>query len=295
VTTVQHAREALGGRLREVRRSSGLTGRGLAERLGWPPSKVSKLENARQTPSAEDIRGWCAACGAEAETEGLLASLHTLESRHAEWRRMLQGGASGHQSEIATRDAKTRLFRAFETAAIPGLLQTAGYARARFAEGIAAHGLPNDIDAAVAGRLARQQILYDPSKRFHFVITEAVLRFQTCPPQVMLAQLDRLVAATTLPNVRLGVISFETTYVSTPWHGFWLLDEDLVMVETVSAELNLTQPQEIEVYGRVFASQAAVASYGSKARAIIMSVMEQLRAALPGEADGAEGEIGDQP
>jgi hypothetical protein len=91
------------------------------------------------------------------------------------------------------------------------------------------------------------------------------------------------------------VVSFETTYVSTPWHGFWLLDEDLVMVETVSAELNLTQPQEIEVYGRVFASQAAVASYGGKARAIIVSVMEVLRAALPGEVDDLDGEIGDQP
>lgn len=291
MTTVQQAREALGGRLREVRRRSGLTGRQLAERLGWAPSKISKLENGRQTPSEADIRNWCGQCGAEGEGDGLLASLRTLESRHAEWKRALSGGATGHQNEILGRDAKTRLFRAFEPAVIPGLLQTSGYARARFAEGIAAHGLPNDIDDAVAVRMARQQILYDISKRFHFVITEAALRYRLCPPEVMLGQLDRLVAATTLPNVRLGVIAFSTAFVAAPWHGFWLLDEDLVMVETVSAELNLAQPQEIKTYAQVFAAQAAVASYGAAARAIITPVMEELRSTLASTDDEGQPEV----
>lgn len=292
MTTVQHAREALGGRLREIRRQSGLTGRRLAERLDWPPSKVSKLENARQTPTGDDIRAWCAGCEAGDEVDGLLASLHTLELRHAEWRRVLRAGASGHQSEISALDAKTRLFRAFECSVIPGLLQTAGYARARFAEGIATHGGHNDIDAAVAGRLARQQILYNTSKRFHFVMTEAALRYRTAPSEVMLGQLDRLVAATTLPNVRLGVIAFGTTYVSTPLHGFWLLDDDLVMVETVSAELNLAQPEEVELYGRIFAAQAAVASYGAQAREIITAVMGELQSSLPEDTEDQDGETG---
>jgi transcriptional regulator with XRE-family HTH domain len=288
VTTVQQAREALGGRLREVRKRSGLTGRDLAERFGWAPSKISKLENGRQTPSEADVRVWCAECGAENECDGLLASLRTLESRHAEWRRALSGGATGHQNEIMDRDAKTRLFRAFEPVVIPGLLQTSGYARARFAEGIAAHALPNDIDDAVATRLARQQVLYDMSKRFHLVITEAALRYRLCPTEVMLGQLDRLVAATTLPNVRLGVIPFSAAFVAAPWHGFWLLDDDLVMVETVSAELNLAQPQEIETYARTFAAQAGVASYGAAARTIITAVMEELRATLPSEDDESQ-------
>jgi transcriptional regulator with XRE-family HTH domain len=283
VTAVQQARAALGSNLREVRRRSDLTGRQLAETLGWAPSKISKLENARQTPTNEDIRAWCTGCGAGAEAERLLASLQTLEYRHAEWRRMLRGGASGHQTQITAIDTRTRLFRVFETAAIPGLLQTAEYARARFAEGIAAHGLPNDIDAAVAGRLTRQQIIYEPAKRFHFVMTEAVLRYRTCPVEVMLGQLDRLVSATAMPNIRLGVIAFHTTYVSTPWHGFWLLDDDLVMVETLSAELNLAQPDEISLYARIFAAQAAIASYGTQARQIITTVMDELRATLPDE------------
>ncbi|MFE1989327.1 helix-turn-helix domain-containing protein, partial [Streptomyces mirabilis] len=45
-TDYQQAREALGARLRELRFScpgGRLTGQQLAERLGWPGSKVSKL------------------------------------------------------------------------------------------------------------------------------------------------------------------------------------------------------------------------------------------------------------
>ncbi len=61
-----------------------------------------------------------------------------------------------------------------------------------------------------------------------------------------------------------------------PAHGFWLLDNDLVMVETFSAELNLAQPQEVELYGSVFDQLAAVASYGRAARTIITRVIDDL-------------------
>ena len=285
MTSVQQAREALGAKLRNVRRRSGLTGAALAERLSWPHSKISKLENGKQTPTDLDVRGWCGACGAEgeAELEGLLASLHTLEMRHAEWRRVLQGGARGHQDEIGALHAKTRLFRVFEAAGIPGLLQIDGYVRATFAKVISAHGIPNDINTAVAARMARQQILYDPGKRFHFVLTEAALRFRLAPPEVMLAQLDRLVAATALHGVRLGVISNRTAYVGVPAHGFWLLDDKLVQVETFSAELNLAQPQEIELYTATFQRFAGIAAYGGRARAIITAVMDELRTELGDE------------
>ena len=56
--SVLEARKALGKRLRELRRAAGLTGRQLADALSWPPSKVSKLENGRQTPSDDDVRAW---------------------------------------------------------------------------------------------------------------------------------------------------------------------------------------------------------------------------------------------
>ena len=97
----------------------------------------------------------------------------------------------------------------------------------------------------------------------------------------MLAQLERLVALTALRNVKLGIIGFDAQYTIGPWHGFWLLDDDLVAVETYSAELNLAQPQEIELYGQVFDQLAAVASYGTDARAILLRVIDDLAARSP--------------
>ena len=285
VTSVQQARQALGLRLRELRRQSGLTGRELAGQLGWPASKISKLENGRQTPTDGDLQAWASATGAEKVVGELAASLHTLESQHAEWRRQLRGGLRSHQVELARLDEKTKLFRAFESTFIPGLLQTAEYARARFAQSIRVLKVPNDIDEAVRVRLQRQEILYRPDKRFHFLLTEAVLRYRLCPVEVMLAQLDRLVALSAMRNVRLGIIPFETAYSVAPAHGFWLLDEDLVIVETFSAELNLAQPPEIGLYSAIFDRLAAIARYGRDTRAVITRVMEELSGAARPDGD----------
>jgi transcriptional regulator with XRE-family HTH domain len=285
VTSVQQARQALGLRLRELRRHSGLTGRELAGQLGWPASKISKLENGHQTPTDGDLRAWANATGAERVVAELVASLHTLESQHAEWRRQLRGGLRSHQVELARLDEKTKLFRALESTFIPGLLQTAEYARARFAQSIRVLKVPNDVDEAVRVRLQRQEILYQSDKRFHFLLTEAVLRYRLCPVEVMLAQLDRLVALSAMRNVRLGIIPFETLYSVAPAHGFWLLDEDLVIVETFSAELHLAQPPEIALYSAIFDRLAAIASYGRDARAVITRVIEDLSGTAARDGD----------
>jgi hypothetical protein len=245
---------------------------------------VSKLENGRQTPTDEDIRGWTRITGSEAEAGALLASLHTLETQYAEWQRQLRGGLRPHQHELAELDAKTQMFRVFEPATIPGLLQTAEYARARFAEGVVLFNMPNDIDAAVRTRMQRQELLYRRDKRFHFVLTEAALRYRRSSLDVQLAQLDRLMTLSAQPNVRLGIISFGTQYVVGPWHAFWLRDDTRVTIETFSAELNLAQPQEIALYASIFEQMAEVASYGRPARAIITRIIDDL---VPDSDDGS--------
>jgi transcriptional regulator with XRE-family HTH domain len=277
-TSVDQARDALGKRLRELRKQAGLTGKQLAESLSWPASKISKLENSRQTPTDGDLRAWATVTGSEAEADSLLAALHTLELQHAEWNRLLKSGLRAHQTTLRTHDEKVKLYRAVETSIIHGLMQTPEYAREIFIRAAALRNLSNDVEDAVRIRMQRQEILYRSDKRFHFILTEAALHYRRAPVDVMLAQLDRLVAISSLRNVRLGIIDFKTMYVTTPKHGFWILDDDLVRVETHSAELNLQQPQEIEIYRDIFERHAAVASYDGAARAIITRVMQELSA-----------------
>jgi transcriptional regulator with XRE-family HTH domain len=284
-SSVDEARNALGKRLRELRQQANLTGKELAESLSWPASKVSKLENGKQTPTDDDIRAWVGATEAEQHLDSLLVALHTLELQHAEWTRLLKAGMTSHQGSLAQQDEKTKLYRGFENTFIPGLIQTPDYARARFADAIVMHRVPNDINEAVKARMQRQEMLWRQDKRFHLVLTEAALRYRLVSTEVMLAQLDRLMAMSSMRNVRLGVIGFKTRYAADPRHGFWLLDSELVRVETYSAELNLRQPEEIELYTGIFEQLAAVASYGGAARAIISRVMQDL--AMEVDEDGA--------
>lgn len=77
-TDYQTAREALGARLRELRTEAGLEGKSLAAKLGCQPSKVSRLQNGKQTPTAADLTKWAHACDrpdVEAELQGLRAGL----------------------------------------------------------------------------------------------------------------------------------------------------------------------------------------------------------------------------
>ena len=282
-TGVDEARNALGKRLRELRVAAKLSGKELAESLSWVGSKVSKIENGKQTPTDDDIKDWATATNSEDQTASLLAALHNLELQHAEWQRVLKAGMKSHQLTLSQLDERTKVYRGFENTVIPGLIQTPEYARARFAQVVMVHRVPNDINEAVKVRMQRQEMLYRPDKRFHFIITEAALRYRLVSRDIMIGQLDRLMAMTSMRNVRLGVIDFKTQYVTDPRHGFWVYDDQLVQFESYSAEINLRQPQEIELYTGIFEHLAAVASYGSEARAIISRVMHE----LAGEAEDA--------
>lgn len=280
-TGVDEARNALGKRLRELRVAAKLSGKELAESLSWVGSKVSKIENGKQTPTDDDIKDWTRVTNSEGQTASLLAALHNLELQHAEWQRVLRAGMKSHQLTLSQLDEQTKFYRGFENTVIPGLTQTPEYARARFAQAVTVHRVPNDINEAVKARMKRQEMLYRPDKRFHFVITEAALRYRLVGLEIMIGQLDRLMAMTSMHNVKLGIIDFKTRYVTDPRHGFWVLDNHLVRFESYSAEINLRQPQEIELYSGIFEHLAAVASYGSDARAIISRVMHE----LAGEAE----------
>jgi transcriptional regulator with XRE-family HTH domain len=285
-SSVDEARKALGKRLRELRVEVKLSGKQLAESLSWVGSKVSKIENGHQTPTDDDIQAWTKATNSKDQTANLLAALHNLELQHAEWQRVLKAGMKSHQLTLSQLDERTKFYRGFENTVIPGLTQTPEYARARFAQVVMVHRVPNDINEAVKVRMQRQEMLYRPDKRFHFVITEAALRYRLVSVDTMLGQLDRLMAISLMRNVKLGIIDFKTQYVTDPRHGFWVYDDHLVQFESYSAEINLRQPQEIELYTSIFEQLAAVASYGAAARGIISRVMHELAA----EAEPSAGE-----
>lgn len=272
-SNIRQAREALGLKLREIRLDASLSGKDLAARLDWQASKVSKIELGRQTPTDQDIRFWLQACEAPGREHDLITELRTLNLKYAEWRRQLGTGVRARQQEIHGAERQASSIRAFQTSIIPGLLQIPAYIEARFTETVEVWGISNDIQQGMQARLQRQEALYRVD--CHIVVTEAAIRYGLAPREVMIEQLDRLLMATTLPKVRLGVIPLDAQYPVVPYHGFHLLD-DRVLVETFSAELTLMQPTEIALYEKVFDLLAGAARYGLEARKIISFAMKRL-------------------
>ena len=79
-SSVVQARRELGARLRQLRRSAGLTGQALADATGQHVTRVSRIENGAQPPTERNIRDWCAACGAEDQVDDLIATARTVDS-----------------------------------------------------------------------------------------------------------------------------------------------------------------------------------------------------------------------
>ncbi|MEO3862582.1 helix-turn-helix transcriptional regulator [Acrocarpospora sp. B8E8] len=275
-STVHQAKEALGSRLRELRKDVGLTGKQLAILAGWHSSKVSRIEYGKQSPSERDIADWCLHCSATDHVADLIATVRNIETMYVEWRRNLYTGTRKRQEASIRFEAETKLFRWYEPVLVPGILHTAEYAAAVMAKVISFYEIPDDLDAGVAKRMERQQILYKGNHRFHIVMSEQALLTTVGGTDVMVGQLDRLLAVSSLSRIRLGIVPSSAAY-EVPTNQFIMFDDRMVHVEAISAEIMITQPREIALYGKAFQRLSELAAFGSGARAIIVRVLRALQ------------------
>ncbi|MEU9134576.1 helix-turn-helix transcriptional regulator [Streptomyces sp. NPDC048404] len=271
-TDYQQAREALGVRLRELRLSAPggrLTGADLAERRGWNKSKVSRLENGRQTPTPDDLRLWAEATGQPEAYDELLARLRGFESHIRSWRRQLAAGHRAVQDTHLGAHTEASLFRGWETSMIFGILQTPDYARHIFTRYAELQRTPRDTEEAVRSRIRRQDALYDSAKRFHLLLWEPALHALVCPPSVLAAQLDRLAGTIGLDTVELGIIPLSASVKIPPASAFWVYDDRQVIVENWHAELWIDDASSVDTYLRTWTTLRESAVYGADAQTVI--------------------------
>lgn len=279
--SVEQARKALGARLREIRKDANLTARAFASATGWHYTKVSKLENGVRTPSQADIRHWCRVCHAEDQIPDLVAAARSVETMYADWRRQLRAGMRRSQAARLPVYERTRLFRLYEPALIPGIFQTAQYAAAVISSFLAFTQAATDLNQAVAARMEWQKIIY-ADHEFRVILEEQALRTRAGGPEVIAGQLDRLLAVMSLPGVDLSIIPVAAARKVMPSGGFLIFDDEMVQAETVSAELTVTQPQEIALYARRFALLQQSAVSGRDARNLIHRALSEVaRLVLP--------------
>ena len=178
---------------------------------------------------------------------------------------------------LAVDDAvrSARLVRSFQCVVLPAMLQSAEYARHVFAS--APNSTPETVGRAVAARVERQSVLYEPGRESVFVLTESVLRTWPGTPALMLAQLDRLLAVESLSTVRLGVVPWRRPMPVLPRHGFTLCDQRAVVVETFDSERVSVDSAELAAYEETFACFERAAVFGGEVRELLLRVMKKFR------------------
>jgi hypothetical protein len=90
----------------------------------------------------------------------------------------------------------------------------------------------------------------------------------------MAEQIDRLISLSRLPNIDIRVVPFSVHQTDIANHAFVIRDDRTVSIETVHAELVVTDPRDVAVYVQKFEGFAAVALTGDDMRVMLESVRD---------------------
>ncbi|MED7954384.1 helix-turn-helix domain-containing protein [Streptomyces sp. BE303] len=266
-------RSRLGAALRELRKASGKEAKAVARGAVMSPSKLSKIETGKVSPAIVDVERILTAIAVSDEVKAEYMDAARAEATEATaWRLIRRLGHYRKQQQIKALDDSTQLLRVFQPSLVPGLLQTPEYARAVFGRRDLSE---EQLSRAVAARLARQQSLYDTTKTLRFVMTEPVLRWRLVPAAMMAGQLDRIISVSRLSHVDIRIVPLAAPQTDVPAHSFVIRDDRMVTVETIHAEVVVTNPRDTEAYVQKFDGFAARALSGDEMRRMVEGIRDE--------------------
>jgi transcriptional regulator with XRE-family HTH domain len=251
-------RRQLGAELRRLRDGARRTVADAAGQLGWSESKLSRIETAHSGIRRADLDLLLGIYDvSEVERERLYALAGQARQR-AWWEAYGDSLASSYETFIGFEAEATGIY-SYETLVIPGLLQTAEYARAvtqiEHAED------PDLVGQRVAVRMARQAILTrEPPPKFWAILDEATLRRPIGGPDVMRRQLLRLVEASEMSMVTIQVLPFDVGAHRGLTGSFVVLEfvgaseHPLVYCEGMTGGVIRSKPEELREYWMSFES-----------------------------------------
>lgn len=246
----------LAAELRRLRDAATLTGEEAAGRLGWSPSKISRIENGQTPPSPADLRRLLdlyQAAGGQRERLELLG--HSIGQRG--WWDAYADTLGPEYAALIALEAEASSLRWYSPMLVPGLLQTEQYAREVIRSGLLI-APPGEIERRVQVKMNRQRVLTkDGPVDLAVVLDEAALLRAVGGPDVMRGQLAHLAQMAARPNVTVQVLPLvagphpattgEFTILGFPE----LIAPDVVFLENMTSDLYVEQ--EAAVYRYVLA------------------------------------------
>jgi transcriptional regulator with XRE-family HTH domain len=285
-------RRELGALLKGLRTTRRLTAEQVADRLLISTSKVSRLETGQRGASARDINDLCDLYEVDDEQRQHLLELASEGKQRAWW----QALALPYSTYVGL-EAEAQSIRDFGLGIIPGLLQTADYARAMVRAAVP-RWVPEVVEQRVQGRMVRQQLLHSQNApRFEVVVDESVLHRVVGSPAIMKAQLERLLELSELPNVTLRVIPYEAGALPSGNNKFIILEfaiptiSDIVFIEGLTGDLYLEDSRDVEIYNLTFRTLVQLGASPNETRGIIAAAIRTHHRGQDGEprfrSDGA--------
>ncbi|MFJ8534815.1 helix-turn-helix domain-containing protein [Streptomyces sp. NPDC093591] len=198
----------LGAELRKLRVAAGMTTEHAAALLGVPRTNVPNMESGRSGISVERVRTLAGNYGCT--DQALIKALAAMAAgREKGWWEAYRGRLRDGFLDIAEMEWHATRLRIAVTVHLPGLLQTEDHARAVF-DAVIPRLSPDDIDARVAHRIDRHQVLDRPSPpELDVILHEAALRMEFGGPAVARRQLEHLLRMSERETVTLRVIPFK--------------------------------------------------------------------------------------
>ncbi|KIH97832.1 XRE family transcriptional regulator [Streptomonospora alba] len=272
-------RRRLAAELRKARESAGYTGAAAARRLGWPHSKLTKIEGAQQGIKTGDLTAAMDLYGiADDDTRDAMLRLARQSKERGWWWKYRD--IFGERA-LPDWEAEASGIRCWQAQLVPGLLQTPEYIEAVFRAGDAHDD--SLVDRHVKGRLERQQILHGVRPpRFSAILDEGALRRRIGGRDILVEQLEHLCNMATRHNVDLRVLPFEGGEHQASNGSFTILDFPdpadipVAFTETVTASLLVEEPAELTTYNTVWANVQGAALTAARSAEFIQQVIRDV-------------------
>ncbi|WP_229822478.1 helix-turn-helix domain-containing protein [Streptomyces netropsis] len=255
-------RRRLGAKLRALHDVLGLTLEEVAEKSAGKitVAKLSRLETARTAAKPDDVEMLLSLYGVDdPELQAALLALASEGARRGWWH-SYRGVLSPVYEDLISLEADAASARSWQMGAIPGLLQTAEYAREIITTTAMSAAVEERVDALVEVRLARQAVLTSRERPLDLcvIIAENALHTRCLGEGVMHDQLTRLHTLSRRPNITIQVMPPDAPPHVGQMGSFSILgfnghaDLDVVHVESLTSALYVEDGEQVGVYQDAF-------------------------------------------
>ncbi|WP_069814024.1 helix-turn-helix domain-containing protein [Streptomyces sp. TP-A0874] len=274
-------RIVLGTQLRRLRESRGISREAAGDAIRGSHAKISRLELGRVGFKERDVADLLTLYGVlESEERAEFLALAQHANNPGWWQKYSDVLPNWFETLLGLEEAAS-VIRSYEVQFVPGLLQTAEYARE-----VTRLGHPRatdqEIERRVELRMERQALLSKPEPpRLWAVVDEAALRRPLGDQGVMRGQIEHLIKVAEQPNVTLQVAPFHIGGLAAAGGPVTILRflepdlPDIVYLEQLASALYLDKRDEVENYMVVMDRLCAVAQQPKESLAFLKRLLNE--------------------